>query len=78
MRRGYIAPEIAHLVDQPLTPEEFDRRLAAPRSAEESAEAQALIRWFMRRYPTPKERLAYARRRFAEWTRHATIVKRST
>jgi hypothetical protein len=73
----YLAPEIARLVDEPLTPDEFDRRLATPLSDAERAEIAELIRWFTRRYPTPKERLAYDRRKFAEWTRPVTIVKRS-
>ena len=77
MRRSYIAPEIAHLVEEPLSPEEFDRRVSAPHSVEESDEIAALIRWFTRRYPTPKERLAYARRKFAEWTRPVKVVKRT-
>ena len=77
MRRAYIAPEIAHLVEEELAPEEFERRLAQPMPEDEAEELRELIRWFMRRYPTPKERLAYARRKFREWTRPATITKRS-
>lgn len=76
MPRSYIAPEIAHLVEEPLSPEEFDRRVSAPLPAEESEEMAELIRWFTRRYATPKERLAYARRKFAEWTRPVKVVKR--
>ena len=77
MRRAYLAPEIAHLVEEPLSLEEFERRVSAPLTGEEASELSDLIRWFTRRYPTPKERLAYARRKFLEWTRPATIVKRS-
>jgi hypothetical protein len=77
VRRSYLAPEIAHLVEEPLSPEEFDRRVSVPLTGEEAADLAELVRWFTRRYPTPKERLAYARRKFAEWTRPAIIVKRS-
>jgi hypothetical protein len=77
MRRSYLAPEIAHLVEAPLSPEEFDRRVSTPMTEEEAADLADLIRWFTRRYPTPKDRLAYARRKFAEWTRPVSIVRRS-
>ncbi len=30
-------------------------------------ESRSLIRWFRRRYPTPAERLAYARRAYSRW-----------
>jgi hypothetical protein len=53
-----------------VTPEEFLRRIRAPLDADERAEALALIRWFSRAYPTPKARLAYARRKYAEWTKY--------
>jgi hypothetical protein len=76
MRKSHLAPEIASMVEEPLSPEEFDRRLSVPLSEEEAAEMEELIAWFARRYPTPKERLAFARRKYAEWTRTATFVKR--
>jgi hypothetical protein len=38
-------------------------------SEEERAEILAGIAWFMRRYPTPAERLASARRAYAQWAR---------
>ena len=34
----------------------------------EEEESRSLIRWFRRRYPTPAERLAYARRAYRRWT----------
>jgi hypothetical protein len=56
--------------DESLTPEEFDRRLELMRNdANEQAERLALISWFMKRYPTARERLAYARRKAHEWRR---------
>ena len=76
MPRDYIAPAIASLVEESLSIDEFDRRVAAPMDADEAAEIRDLIIWFTRRYPTPKERLAYARRKFAEWTRPVAIVRR--
>jgi hypothetical protein len=76
MLRDYIAPPLARLVEEPLSVDEFDRRVSAPMDPDEAAEIRDLIRWFTRRYPTPKERLAYARRKFAEWTRPVTIVRR--
>jgi hypothetical protein len=54
---------VAEVYEAPLTPDEFERRLEALRGdAESVAEADALIAWFVRRYPTPEARLAYARR----------------
>jgi hypothetical protein len=53
-----------------MSPDEFRRRIAAPMDDREREETIALIRWFERRYPTPKARLAYARRKYREWTRY--------
>jgi hypothetical protein len=77
MSRNYIAASIASLVEESLSAEEFDRRVSAPLDPSEADEIRDLIRWFTRRYPTPKERLAYARRKFAEWTRPVKIVRRA-
>ena len=68
--RQKLAPEIEAIWEARLSPEEFTRRVdAALAESEEIAEQVNLIRWFSRRYPTAKERLAYARRKYAEWTR---------
>jgi hypothetical protein len=72
---SYIAPELVDQVEASLPVDEFDRRVQAF-TEEEALEALELIRWFMRRYPTPKERLDFARRTFDQWTRPATIVGR--
>jgi len=59
----------------PLPPEEFDRRLAlaiAELDGEELENITSLLAWFSRRYPTVKERLAYARRRHEAWARAAS------
>jgi hypothetical protein len=38
-----------------------------PLGEQEEEESRSLIRWFRRRYPTPAERLAYARRAYRRW-----------
>jgi hypothetical protein len=65
------ASEIAkEIYDAELAPADFDRRLRRSlESPEEMAEVESLIRWFSGRYPSARERLAYARRRYAELTR---------
>jgi hypothetical protein len=42
--------------------------LAVPLTDAELEETRSLIRWFRRRYPTPADRLAYARRAYRRWT----------
>ena len=51
-----------------LSAEEFRAALAAPLGEAEEEESRSLIRWFRRRYPTPADRLAYARRAYRRWT----------
>jgi hypothetical protein len=65
------------LDEEELSPEEFERLSRTPLTEEERAEWLALIRWFMTRYPTAKERLAYARRKYAEVTAPARIERGS-
>jgi hypothetical protein len=61
--------------EESLTPEEFDRRLRETLSDEGDAqEVRSLIDWFQRRYPTARERLAYVRRKYAEWTRRPVSI----
>ncbi len=60
------------LHEQPLPPDEFERRRALPITDDERAAALELIAWFRRRYPTPGERLAWARRAWTRWMRAAT------
>jgi hypothetical protein len=57
------------LAERPLAPDEYRRRMRRHIPAEELAEMQALIAWFLRRYPTVRERLAYVRRATAAWRR---------
>lgn len=55
---------------------QFDRDLAESLADEEQCRRdRELIDWFMRRYPTPRERLAYIRRKTREWSRVATRVR---
>ena len=67
--RQKLHPAAEAIYNERLTAEECTRYLALPPSAEESESISELLRWFSRRYPTAKERLAYARRKYAEWTR---------
>ncbi len=59
------------LSERALSAEEVRAAMAAPIGELEREEARSLIRWFRRRYPTPVERLAYARRAYRRWTRAA-------
>lgn len=65
------------LTSRTLTPEEFDAWVNAPMSAEEAEEIRALVTWFTRRYPTPSERLAAARRSMANVERLAAAGRAS-
>jgi len=67
-----LRAEVERLHLAPLSADEFSERVAravAELDGEEGESIAALIRWFRRRYPTPRERLAYTRRKHAEWTR---------
>jgi len=68
VKRQELAPDVADLYETPLTLEEAERRLAGHPTEEEIAETLELVRWFVGRYPTAKERFAYVRRKYAEWT----------
>jgi hypothetical protein len=72
-RRAYHPPEaverVRALAERALPVDEFVAWADGPISDEEMAENVALIRWFLRRYPTPAARLRYARRRQRELAR---------
>jgi hypothetical protein len=70
VKRPQLAPEIAARCETPPGPEQCARRLAVPPSEEDVARTGELVRWFCRRYPTAKERFAFIRRKYAEWTRN--------
>lgn len=58
---------IRALSERQLSADEVRAALAVPLGEREEEESRALIRWFRRRYPTPAERLAYARRAYSRW-----------
>ncbi len=67
MKRREIEARARELDERELTPEEFDRRLREVLADEgEIRERAALVDWFRRRYPTVRERLAYARRKYRQ------------
>lgn len=58
---------IQALAEQPLTVEEWRERQAVPITDAEHEGTMELVRWFVRRYPTPSTRLAYVRRAYRRW-----------
>ena len=64
------------LAERTLSAAEVRAALVVPLGDAEREEARSLIRWFRRRYPTPAERLAYARRAYRRW-RAAMPARRS-
>jgi hypothetical protein len=62
------------LAERTLGPEEFRSLRAVPLGDAEMEETRSLIRWFRRRYSTPAERLAYARRSYRRWARSQPAV----
>lgn len=64
-----VVREIREFANRRLSPEEFDAWLDAPMDDFEREQIEGLSAWFMRRYPTPAERLAWARRAYATWSK---------
>jgi hypothetical protein len=62
-----VRRRINELTQRNASADEVRRALHDPVSSAEREDAASLIRWFTTRYPTPLERLAYARRAFARW-----------
>jgi hypothetical protein len=62
---------IIEFANRQLTLEEARAYLDQPISATERDNVLALIHWFRARYPSPLERLTYARRAHARWQRVA-------
>jgi hypothetical protein len=58
---------VRDFAERQLDPEEVEAILRIPIGDEERADVVALISWFRRRYPTPRERLAYIRRATRRW-----------
>ena len=69
--RRVLRPEtrarLRALAERELSAEEVKAALNQPITAEERAQVRALVAWFRRRYPTPLERLAYARLAYRRW-----------
>jgi hypothetical protein len=66
---------LQELSQRRLSAEEARAALAVPLAPDELAEAQSLIGWFRRRYPTPAARLAYARRAYRRWAKGAALAR---
>jgi hypothetical protein len=65
--------------ETPLPREQFEEHLGAALAELEGPEGQELseyVDWFLRRYPTPLERLAYARRKYDEAMRTQGLARR--
>jgi len=62
-----VRERITALTQRHVSADEVRRALHDPVSAAEREDVAALVRWFTTRYPTPLERLAYARRAYARW-----------
>lgn len=60
-----------------LSPAEARSYLDAPITQIEREAVRDLARWFLRRYPTPVERLAYVRRAYARWQRTRGLAIRT-
>jgi len=54
--------------EAPVSLEKAAERLALPPTDAEVEDFAALAGWFCRRYPTARERLAFVRHKYAEWT----------
>ena len=63
-----LVAELREFSERRLSPEEFDAYVRAPVTDFEREQRDELLSWFLRRYPTPAERLAYARAAYARWS----------
>lgn len=70
MTERFVAPSaeqvarVRRLAERRLAPAEFDAYVDAPWANGEREAATELIVWFVRRYPTPLQRLQAARRAY--------------
>lgn len=63
---------------EPLPADEFERllrRALTDLDGEEGEEMRAFMAWFVRRYPTPLERLRYTTRKYKEWSSTRGIAR---
>ena len=58
---------VRQFAERRLSVEEFDAYVNAPMTEAERCEILESVAWFMKRYPTPAERLAAARHGYAQW-----------
>jgi hypothetical protein len=67
VKRNEVEARTRAMDERELSPEEFNLLLErALADADEILERAALVDWFRRRYPTARERLAYARRKYRQ------------
>jgi hypothetical protein len=62
--------ELEEWENRRLSPEEFETRVNAPWTEQESEDFEALVAWFNRRYPTAGDRLRATRQLMAQWQRN--------
>jgi hypothetical protein len=74
MKRQVLDPALQEIHDRVASAEELARFLATPITEEEVESTAELVRWFTRRYPTARERFAYARRAYARAMARAGVV----
>jgi hypothetical protein len=71
MRWSDVGPDelarVRALSERRLTPGEWTAYVTQPVRAEEREETESLLAWFARRYPTPADRLRYARQAYRRW-----------
>jgi hypothetical protein len=79
MRWSDVGPDavarVRALSERRLTPEEWAAYVTQPVGAEEHEETESLLAWFARKYPTPADRLRYARQAYRRW--RLAAVKRT-
>lgn len=70
--------EQSEIDERILTPAELDAYVHAPMSDAEREDRLELVAWFLRRYPTPAERMAYSIRATAaaRWLAKAGAASR--
>lgn len=64
-----IHPELQRYVEREVSLEEAAAYFSVPLSDDERENFLGLVEWFMRRYPTPLERLRYIDQVYRRWTR---------
>ncbi len=67
--RQKLSPAVRDRYETPVSEEEWARIRELARDPANDAETVDLARWFRARYPTARERFAYVRRKYVEWTR---------